>query len=573
MKHFKTPNFFASIAILIVLLLVGCDNESNLNGLTVSVSNEDAFISFSAGSQPDVIFNHKVHSEQYWDNNCFECHSHGDVRDTTQCQCSECHSDEDSEGLCADDAENHDCMYVQCKRCHDTIDPNPTPNCSDCHVTVASGVFLDSAVQGLTYETTTQSGSTDSNGTFAYQVGETVTFSIGSTVLGSATGKAIITPIDLVPGATDETHQAVTNLARFLMTLDSDDVAANGLSIPNSAIDAIGNRALNFDQTPTAFESDAQVLGILANLNNKPLCTVADAQTHLRSTLDTLFPPATGTRINGIANTNLLLTGLFDVTAGTTYIYKWYRSLDASCNGEEEITGASSTTYQPTASDVDRCILFEVTPDAVSGTPDRSSWTSPVSNAATINSDFATQQEVDSYTFRLTNPTNTVTIDVESYEAADYSGCGHGGHFSCFNCHGSSEPGPTDFFSNGCSNDQLVTNIYLYRIDNGSLGTIEASKDGLSPCAAAGGATGYPGCDDPDAFSTRNGRNPRILNQSLTQGDYILFIGAQNLSVTDAQNAFTNSNSNSDGSSFFTTATGDGFTSYGSRYRITFSFN
>ena len=43
-----------------------------------------------------------------------------------------------------------------------------------------SGIFVDNAVEGLQYETSTQSGITDVQGTFQYIEGETITFSIGA---------------------------------------------------------------------------------------------------------------------------------------------------------------------------------------------------------------------------------------------------------------------------------------------------------------------------------------------------------------------------------------------------------
>ena len=63
----------------------------------------------------------------------------------------------------------------------------------------AVGYFTDGPVQGLMYKTATQSGTTDSNGRFEYLTGETVTFSIGEFVLGSAAGGGQITPAHLVP--------------------------------------------------------------------------------------------------------------------------------------------------------------------------------------------------------------------------------------------------------------------------------------------------------------------------------------------------------------------------------------
>jgi para-nitrobenzyl esterase len=49
--------------------------------------------------------------------------------------------------------------------------------------------FYDSPVAGLEYKTQTASGITNEKGKFKYYPGETVTFSIGGLVLGSARGK------------------------------------------------------------------------------------------------------------------------------------------------------------------------------------------------------------------------------------------------------------------------------------------------------------------------------------------------------------------------------------------------
>jgi hypothetical protein len=49
-----------------------------------------------------------------------------------------------------------------------------------------------------------------------------VTFSIGGITLGSAVGQPQLTPIDLVPGAIDATDQQVTNILRFVQSLDAD---------------------------------------------------------------------------------------------------------------------------------------------------------------------------------------------------------------------------------------------------------------------------------------------------------------------------------------------------------------
>ena len=101
---------------------------------------------------------------------------------------------------------------------------------------VQKGVFIDSAVEGITFKTATQSGTTESAGTFNYLPGEIVSFYIGDILIGSSQGQALLTPLDFVSGATDETNPQVTdpyvtNILRFLQSLDSDNDPVNGITI------------------------------------------------------------------------------------------------------------------------------------------------------------------------------------------------------------------------------------------------------------------------------------------------------------------------------------------------------
>ena len=122
------------------------------------------------------------------------------------------------------------------------------------------GVFIDSAVEGVTYTTPTLSGTTDSDGTFVYLFGEVVTFSIGGITLGSAVGQPQLTPIDLIPGAIDATDQQVTNILRFVQSLDADSDPSNGISIPTAALTNAAGQTLDFNQATVAFEVDANAL-------------------------------------------------------------------------------------------------------------------------------------------------------------------------------------------------------------------------------------------------------------------------------------------------------------------------
>ena len=98
-------------------------------------------------------------------------------------------------------------------------------------VAVKQGQFIDTTVEGLSYISGSQSGVTDANGWFTYEEGATVKFFIGDIVIGEAMGKSIITPVDLVQGAIDETDSTVTNIASFLQTLDVDADLSNGITI------------------------------------------------------------------------------------------------------------------------------------------------------------------------------------------------------------------------------------------------------------------------------------------------------------------------------------------------------
>ncbi len=85
-------------------------------------------------------------------------------------------------------------------------------------VTTASGVFKDSNVSGMSYTSGGQIGTTGTDGSFTYEVGQAVTFSIGGVTIGSTTGQSVVTPVDLIPDGSSSTLQ-VLNIVRFLLML------------------------------------------------------------------------------------------------------------------------------------------------------------------------------------------------------------------------------------------------------------------------------------------------------------------------------------------------------------------
>lgn len=149
----------------------------------------------------------------------------------------------------------------------------------------ATGVFKDANVEGLSFRSGGQSGVTGPGGAFTYEVGQPVSFSVGGAVIGSATGQAVITPLDLVTGSTTNTAR-VQNIVRFLVMLDTDNNPANGIGISSAVRSAAASWAVNFDAADLATELALIVAAAsTADGTTHTLPTAAAAQSHLESTL------------------------------------------------------------------------------------------------------------------------------------------------------------------------------------------------------------------------------------------------------------------------------------------------
>jgi para-nitrobenzyl esterase len=166
--------------------------------------------------------------------------------------------------------------------------------------TFLEGVFIDGPVSGVSFETDSISGQTDSIGVFKYKEGETVAISIGDILLGKTEAQIMISPVDLVPDASDTTDSRVSNIAVFLQTLDHDGRINNGIQIPSGIDEVITesiteNGALDFDQSTKKFIADKAVTGLLDALNEEKifsensygsirnLIPAQDAQAHLKA--------------------------------------------------------------------------------------------------------------------------------------------------------------------------------------------------------------------------------------------------------------------------------------------------
>jgi hypothetical protein len=127
-----------------------------------------------------------------------------------------------------------------------TVDPPPAG-------TAVRGVFRNDTVIGLGYVSGGHSGLTDKGGAFTFEEGQGITFSVGALSIGSVpTARTLVTPVDLVPPGTDDSNR-ILNVVRFLMMLDQDGNANNGIQISAEVTAAAASWApVDFDTTDLA---------------------------------------------------------------------------------------------------------------------------------------------------------------------------------------------------------------------------------------------------------------------------------------------------------------------------------
>lgn len=152
--------------------------------------------------------------------------------------------------------------------------------------TTATGQFKDSNTAGVTYESGGESGVTDANGTFTYEVGNTITFSIGDLTLGTTDGKTVITPLDLFAGSSTNSVE-VQNMVRLLMMLDEDGDPSNGINITAAVQAAAANWSqIDFSSTDLSTEVASIIAdAIAADGGTHILPDASDAQSHIESTV------------------------------------------------------------------------------------------------------------------------------------------------------------------------------------------------------------------------------------------------------------------------------------------------
>jgi hypothetical protein len=158
---------------------------------------------------------------------------------------------------------------------NDNSNNNPPPPAP----ATTTGVFADSPVAGIAYQTATQEGVTNADGEFEYVAGETVTFSIGNVELPAVAAGEIVTPLDVF--ATENFNdRRVVNLARLLQSLDQDRNPDNGLDIAAASAGAVGF-VLDFDVPVETFATNVNVINLVSAAGGT-LVSAADAVAHLQ---------------------------------------------------------------------------------------------------------------------------------------------------------------------------------------------------------------------------------------------------------------------------------------------------
>lgn len=192
----------------------------------------------------------------------------------------------------------------------------------------ATGKFIDSPVSGMTYESGSHKGTTGADGSFTYEVGKNVKFSIGGIVIGEAPALGIMTPIHLAAAGSNAATPEVVARVQLLMSLSSTD-PSGVITIDPSMLTSAQNKTLNF--LSATLQAD---LAALVTSLGKTLVTPADAQNHLTGNINKLFQG------------NYSGTFKSDVSAekGT-----WNFTFDANGNVSGTATGAlSNTKYEGT---------------------------------------------------------------------------------------------------------------------------------------------------------------------------------------------------------------------------------
>ena len=144
-------------------------------------------------------------------------------------------------------------------------------------VATGTGTYVDSAVAGVSYTCGGQSGVTDENGSFTFEVGSDCEFKMGDIVLRTVDGSM------LVDGA--KVLEDNVTVAAFLQTLDADGDPSNGITVLPAVANLIQEQ--NLTGVPSGAELSTLVTEIESSIDdyNGTVVTEEEATTHLEESL------------------------------------------------------------------------------------------------------------------------------------------------------------------------------------------------------------------------------------------------------------------------------------------------
>lgn len=251
-------------------------------------------------------------------------------------------------------------LLMACSGSDDTANNTANDTPEGTNLQAVTGQFIDAAVAGVHYACSSGSeGTTDFNGTYSCLEGDSVTFSVGQYVLGSATAvNGILTPEAFYP----QQKEYALNVAQLLQTIDDGTGKNEGvIVIPEgfSALDGVSTEPTdaNFDADMNAIldgalvsETDALKHMMVSVLGGKTFYLAASDPIASQEPLRTAEFDANLTEVN---STILLGSG----TSSSSPIRVSDHNITFTTNGDStEWIGENGTylLFSPGASEQDR---------------------------------------------------------------------------------------------------------------------------------------------------------------------------------------------------------------------------
>lgn len=159
----------------------------------------------------------------------------------------------------------------------DNTPTNTNTNTPPTNTNLRSGILTDAPVGGVSYSTTPsgRTGTTDANGTYQFNDGDSVTFTLGTLTLGTVPATGIVTPTELAGG----NDSKLLNLLVILQSLDLDGNPTNGITIPPAAASAL--TAIDLAVAPASPSNNTALQNAMNAANIiTPIVSAPAAQAH-----------------------------------------------------------------------------------------------------------------------------------------------------------------------------------------------------------------------------------------------------------------------------------------------------